>query len=639
MKCSKISYFFLCLIILGLSTQSSSKAFISDKQKINTDKLTTLAKDSQWLDLLHYHRIGLLTSFKSQADGQNFFLSKNGKDDPYSEIKATVAAFLTNQKQEEASAQCQFPARLNWLKSKLGNNYFPKHACPEYERWFKKIDARSITLIFPAAYLNSPSSMFGHTLIRINRLSGTNSLLDYSVNYAANAKPNDNELLFTYKGLSGGYPGVFTVLPYYEKVNEYSFLESRDVWEYELKLNKDEVEQFIRHTWEVRNTYFDYYFIDENCSYQLLTILDAASSRLNLASQFKLTAIPADTVRAISAAKLVATVSYRPSTLSLMKDMLNQVGSDIREKAKKIAQANTDISKTIQSFTDIEKAQTLELAYQYSRYLSVRKKQHTQALNTQAVALLSARSKIQAQHVYKPYLSPDFRDDQGHFSKRLATKLGHAHSNKAHNNQYAQLGFRVAYHDLFDPIPGYIKGSKLAMLNIELRHNLDDLKTRIQSIQVIDIASLSPRDELVTPISWHVSTGFKRPDSAKEELTVFLSSGAGASFQWKNQLFYTLLNGELNLDNDIPNGYRLATGPRIGWLTQTNYWSAGIEANYLYEVLGAEFKQQNAKISMSYNLTKQWQVRAEFQYKQYFIEDLKTTNYEYENIFSIMHYF
>jgi hypothetical protein len=639
MKCNRFIYLFICLIILGFSTQSSSKELVSDQQTKNTDELAILSNDSQWLDLLHYHRIGLFDSFQSQADDQNFFLSIDGKHDPYSEIKATVTAFLTAQQQEEETAQCQFPARLNWLQSKLGNDYFPKHTCTEYEQWFKKIDARSITLIFPAAYLNSPSSMFGHTLIRINRISGKNSLLDYSVNYAANADPNDNELTFTYKGLSGGYPGVFTVLPYYEKVNEYSFLESRDVWEYELKLNKNEVDQFVRHTWEIRNTYFDYYFFDENCSYQLLTILDAASSRLNLSNQFNLSAIPADTVRAVADARLVNSVTFRPSTLSLMKGMLNQVSSDTREQAKKIAQPNVDISKNIQHTSEFEKAQILELAYQYSRYLSIRKKLHTKALNKQAVALLSARSKVQAKQVYKPYLTPEFRDDEGHFSKRLATKFGSNNSNKNDNDQYIKLGFRMAYHDLLDPIPGYIKGAKLEMFNLELRQNLNASKTRIQSFRLIDIASLSPRDELVTPISWYVSTGFKRPDSAKDELTAFLSSGAGASYQWKNQLFYTLLNGELNLDNDISDGYRVATGPRIGWLTQTNRWSAGIEVNYLYDVFGAEFKAQDTIISMSYNFNKKWQVRAELYYKQYFIEDIKTTNYEYENIFSIMHYF
>jgi len=640
MKLNTITSYIICILILVFSTQSISKELTSNKkQKINTYKLELLSQDSQWLDLLHYHRIGLIASFESQADDQDFFLSHDGKHNAYSEIKATVKAFLQTQKNEKTSAQCQFPARLNWLRSKLGENFFPSHTCSEYDQWFKKIDAKSITLIFPAAYLNSPSSMFGHTLIRINRLSGKNSLLDYSVNYAANADPSDNELTFTYKGLSGGYPGVFTVLPYYEKVNEYSFLESRDVWEYELKLDKEEVDQFVRHTWEIRNTYFDYYFFDENCSYHLLTILDAASPRMRLSDQFKLAAIPADTVRVISDADLIGSIKYRPSTLSLMKDMLNQVSQNTREIAKKLAQPSSDLTKNTRNLSDVEKAQTLELAYQYSRYLSVHKKQQTKALNKQAVALLSARSKVAVKNIYNPYPTPEFRDDQGHFSKRLATEFGIENPNKGDKTEYVQLGFRMAYHDLLDPIPGYIKGAKLEMFNFELRQNIDHHNTRIQSIRFIDIASLSPRNELITPISWHVSTGFKRPDSAKDELTAFFTSGAGASYQWDDQLFYTLLNGELNLDNDIRNGYRIASGPRIGWLTQNNNWSAGIEANFLYDVFGAEFKEHNVNIGLSYSFNKKWQMRVESNYKQYFIENSNTTHYEHENTLSIMHYF
>jgi hypothetical protein len=639
MKHHTIISFVIFTVFFAFSTPSISQDHTTGVSKgLQHQSLESLAQDRQWLDLLHYHRIGLFSSFESQADDENFFLSVDGKSKPYAEIKATVSAFLKAQ-DSNMSAHCKFPARLHWLKSKLGDAYFPIHTCEEYDQWVKKIDARSITLIFPAAYLNSPSSMFGHTLLRINRLSGKNSLLDYSVNYAANADPDDNELVFTYKGLTGGYPGVFTVLPYYEKVNEYSFLESRDVWEYELTLNQDEVDQFIRHTWEIQNIHFDYYFFDENCSYQLLTILDAASSRLHLADQFKLSAAPADTVRAISDAELVSTVTFRPSTLSLLKGMLNQVNSDAPESAKVLAQPATHIAQNTQHLSETEKAKTLELAYQYSRYLSVRKKLQSKALNKQAVALLSARSKIDISNVYKPYSTPEFRDDEGHFSKRLATKFGSDKSNKSQNSQYTQLGLRMAYHDLFDPISGYIKGARLEMFNFEFRHNPNQNKTRIQNIRLIDIASLSARDELVTPISWHVSTGFKRPDSAKEELTAFLTSGAGVSYQWGNQLFYGLLNGELNLDNDIRNGYRIASGPRLGWLTQTKKWSAGIEANYLYDVFGAEFKEQNTDITLAYHFNKKWQARAEFNYKQYFIEDIHTTIHEYGNSISIMHYF
>jgi len=628
---------FLCLFTLLTSTKVISAEHPSSHKQ--EEQLKNLSKEPEWLDLLHYHRIGLIAPYQSQADDPAFFLAPTGKHDPLAELKATLDAFLIKQEEDALSMQCQFPARLYWLKEKLGQSFFPEYKCKEFDDWFKKIDAKTLTLIFPAAYLNSPSSMFGHTLIRIDRLSGKNPLLDYSVNYAANADPDDNELVFSYKGLAGGYPGVFTILPYYQKVKEYSFLESRDVWEYKLKLRKAEVDQFIRHTWEIRNTYFDYYFFDENCSYHLLTILDAASPRLHLSDQFKLTAIPADTVRVISESNLIGEARFRPSTLSLMKGMLDQASSTVRETAKSLVNPTKDINTTLRPFSPTEKAQILELAYQYSRYLSVRKKQESKALSQRSIALLSARSKITAKKVYTPYPEPEFRDDQGHLSKRLEARFGFDNSSFSNNERYTQFGLRLSYHDLLDPIPGYIKGAKLEMFNLQARHNLESDQTRIQSLRLIDITSLSPRNEFVTPTSWRVSTGLKRPDSAPNELSAFLSGGAGLSYQWGEQLFYTLMNGELDIDNDIDKGFRVATGPRIGWLSQHNRWSANIEANYFHDIVGAKFKEQNISFGLSLNMSKNWQLRFETEYKHYFSERSKNKHYDHLNAISVMYYY
>jgi hypothetical protein len=322
-----------------------------------------------------------------------------------------------------------------------------------------------------------------------------------------------------------------------------------------------------------------------------------------------------------------------------MKNMSNQTSHKIRKKAKQITDPSTSISEVIQNLPETEKAQTLELAYQYSRYLGVRKKQQTKDLNKRAVALLSARSKIESKNTYEPYPTPEFRDDQGHFSKRLASQYGRDSLSKGLSGDYIQTSLRMAYHDLLDPIAGYIKGAKLEMFNFEVRQSLEHKTTRVQSIKLIDIASISPRNGILTPRSWHVSTGFKRPDSYKNELTAFITSGAGVSYQWQNQLFYTFINGELNLDNDISNGYRIATGPRIGWLTQNNNWSANLELNYLYDAFGTEFKEQNVKTGLSYHISKKWQIRMESDYKQYAIENTSNTEYEHSNTISIMHYF
>ena len=105
--------------------------------------------------------------------------------------------------------------------------------------------------------------MFGHTFLR---LDGENQdedarLLAYTINYAADVNPADNELFYAYRGLFGGYPGVISVQPYYDKVKEYSDFENRDIWEYVLNLTPDETAQLVRHVWEIQPIRFDYFFI------------------------------------------------------------------------------------------------------------------------------------------------------------------------------------------------------------------------------------------------------------------------------------------------------------------------------------------------------------------------------------------
>ena len=625
---------FILLII------SSANLFANSKEtNLNLDHgsefLSELAANREWLDLLHYHKIGLFSTFESQADDPAFFFADSGKENPLAELIASIEAF-TNSDYSDDSAICRFPARLHWLQSKdLLSSKNIQH-CSTFSDWFKKIDAKSLTLAFPAAYLNSPSSMYGHTFIRINRKSGSNSLLDYSINYAANADPDDNELVFSYKGLSGGYPGVFSVLPYYQKVTEYSFLEARDVWEYELNLTQAEVEQFIRHTWEVQNTHFDYYFFNENCSYHLLTLLDAASDRFQLSEQFSVSAIPADTVREIRNAGLISKAHFRPSTMSLMSNMLNQSSSEIKKSAKRLVESDIDITSLTDSLSETEQAQMLELAYQYSRYLSVRKKQDQKNQARKAIKILSARSKIDSSQVYSDYPTPKYRDDEGHHSKRVETSFG-----QENEQNFTQLGFRIAYHDRLDNLPGYLQGAKLEMFHIKARHT--DVKqgsdtSVLEQFTLIDIASYSPRNDFVTPLSWEVSTGLKRPDAQHDELVAYLSAGWGGSYLFGQQQFYGLGFFDLNADNDIDKGHHFSIGPKIGWLSQHESWSVNLEFKQNFDISGADYKARSIELGLSKSLAKHWQVRFNGQYLRH---DDSQYQQDYSKSFtlSLMHYF
>lgn len=604
--------------------------------KKTNERLTALSSDREWLDLLHYHKIGLFSTFQSQADDPAFFFANTGNKDPKAELDATFIA-LSQSDYSKESAICRFPARLHWLQTKGLLSSKDLSNCVEFTDWFSKIDAKSLTLAFPAAYLNSPSSMYGHTFIRINRKNGTNSLLDYSVNYAANVDPDDNELVFTYKGLSGGYPGVFSVLPYYEKVTEYSFLEARDVWEYELNLTEAEVDQFVRHTWEVQHTHFDYYFFDENCSYHLLTLLDAASDRFNLSEKFSISAIPADTVREIKNAGLISIANFRPSTMSLMSHMLKQSSSATQESAKNLVEnKDIEINSLTDSLSNIEAAQMLELAYQYSRYLSVRKKKDQKKQARKAITILSERSKIDDTKVFSDYPTPKFRDDEGHHSKRLEASFG-----QLNEQNYTQLGMRMAYHDRLDNLPGYLEGAQLEMFHAQFRHT--EIKngrdsTRLEELTLVDIASYSPRNDFVTPLSWEVSTGLKRPEAQHEELVAFLTAGWGGSYRFGQQQFYGLAYFDLNADNDIDKGHNFSVGPKLGWLSQHEKWVINLELRQAFDISGADYRVRAIELGISRSLATHWQLRLNGQYLSH---ALNKQNQDYSKSFSLslMHYF
>ena len=131
-----------------------------------------------------------------------------------------------------------------------------------------------------------------------------------------------NKLLVLVDGRSLYSPlfaGVFAMLPYYMKVREYSDLENRDLWEYELDFSPEEVERVLRHAWELLPAYFEYYFFDENCSYHLLALLQVARPELDLTAPFRLWALPVDTVRVLTSEPgLVRRIVYRPANSTII---------------------------------------------------------------------------------------------------------------------------------------------------------------------------------------------------------------------------------------------------------------------------------------------------------------------------------
>ncbi len=601
MRWSGILGLLLCYLYL-IPAQAEEEVSAIDEKMLSVSRMT------QWAHLLHYREHPFSLRYMSQADSPEFFLAPDGKTSLLAELKADLQAFLQTGMAADESAQCHFPARYQWLKKQFPELPFVDQSCPAFAEWRDELEAHAVTLIFPASHINSPSSMYGHTLIRLDRESEQRSkLLSYAVNFAANADPTDNELVFSYKGLTGGYPGVVSVMPYYVKTNEYQHMEYRDVWEYRLDLTAEEVAQFVRHIWETQDSYFDYFFFDENCSYRIIALLDASSERIDLADDFKYKAVPVDTIRALESSQLVRQVDYRPSAATELEYKSTQSSPAVLAVSRQLVDSADDIENMIAALNEQDQIRALELGYAYARYLSVKKKQANPVLRKRTLAILSARSKRPDSAGFDPVPLPQWRDDEGHLTMRAGIDGGMV-SEADEQRGFAELRLRMAYHDILDPLKGFVPGSQIQMGQFDVRFR-EDGDIRLQNALIVDVLSLSHNTFFQSPVAWGVSFGAERFAFYDAELYTYLKVAFGKAWLGNGGRFYALGEIQALADNQFESGYQLSAGPRLGWLWQSERLQAQLQANWQGLTEGDDTERTQLQGTLGYGLGANTQLR------------------------------
>lgn len=567
--------------------------------------------DPAWLTLMHYQQDTFGGGFTSQADDSAFFISDQGKHTPKAELEATLSA-IQQPGSGDNHAQCRFPARTAWLKEQLDLS-LPAVDCPAYEAWTETLNTETVTLVFAASYLNSPSSMFGHTFLRLDPPQDddeTNLLLANTISYAADAAAHDSEILFAYKGIFGGYPGITSVQPYYEKIRLYSDIEHRDLWEYRLNLTQAEVDLLIAHAWEIRDHNFDYYFFDENCAYRLLALIDVARPGTDLLSEVSTHAIPSDTVRWVVDKDLVSDVYYRPSAATSVAYSLESLPEEQQTLAAAIANGYVDPeAQEIQQLAAKQQAHVLDATYDYVRYQSEADGWPREFAAPLSHNLLMARSDIEDAPAPRTPPQPEIRDDQGHNTFRASISAGQ----QAHR-EFTELTLRPAYHDVLDPPAGYRRGAQLQFLRLDARYYTDNDELQLEQLIGVEIRSLSPRDQFFSPLSWQVGFGGRRTDNgAKRVLTPYLEGGAGGSWLLGKDLqAFAIATADLEIDDDLRRGYDAAPGADIGLLHQNNRFSFIAGAKTKAWIVSNQHRQDQVYVKGNWHLGRAFSLFAEF---------------------------
>ena len=564
--------------------------------QLDNQRVQQLANDPFWISLGHYEA-GKLSGWRSYVSDDKFFLAPDGAHHPDAELRATVEALYAPLSLGDKHPQCVYPARTRWLKAQLNLTDLPKTDCAEFTQWFKDVAPHSTVMIFPAAYLNSPSSMFGHTLLRIDQAdvqSNKTALLSYAINFGAYIEGSDNSILYAWKGLAGGYPGLFALVPYQEKLSEYRSLENRDLWEYRLNLTPEETQRMVEHVWELKQVQFDYFFFDENCSYRLLELLQVARPGLQLTTQFPLTAIPTDTVKAVKEAGLVESIEYRPSR---ERELLDRAKVLDPEEQQWVLQVSADQAQlqnpAFKALPKERQALIIDAAYRLERYRANGLERDT-GRSQRSFELLRAINQNPAPElkVEKPELP-----ENGHESRTWQLGAG-SRDDKA----FAEYGLRMAYHDLNDNAPGFPLGAQIEILQLKLRQ-YEGNKWQVQQLDLANIRSLTPRNELLKPWSWQVGGGLERVlgKHGDENLVSHVNGGAGGTWQLgEDMLGFALGTVRIEHNNDFAAFVSPAAGFNTGVLWRNPVGNLSLEAKGDYFA--------NGEIRRSLSLNQQWEV-------------------------------
>lgn len=539
-----------------------------------------LWEHEEWLKLGHYAPGTWPGSWRSHTDDPRFFLAPNGAMDPRAELLATLAAFHQTSELGDAHAQCRFVRRLNWLRAELDLGDLPQPVCTEYQEFRFLVQARQAVLVFPSYYLNSPSSMFGHTLLRLDPgpAEGGSEYLSFAVNFGALVDPTDNGLFYAFKGLSGGYPGQFEVDRYYKKIQEYNRGENRDIWEYPLNLSEDETERLIQHLWELKGINFPYYFFDENCSYRILELLEVARPGIDLTAAFPLTAIPIDTVRVVQQAGMVLGKQFRPAQGTVLKQRLAGLAPALQESVITLSQVPERLDEAeLQALDPSMRARLIDAAYKYLRYTQTGAERDPGVAQRSFRLLQALRQEAASLPDDAVVVDPDSSPDLSHGSRRLA--LG---AWTEEEREYLTLGLRLSLHSLQENRTGFPLGAQINIGHLDLRVE-DDGQVDLNRLDLVEIVSLTPRDRFFKPLSWAVATGVERQwTQGQEHRVAQVNGGVGAAFALGSEtLVYGMATGRIEHNHGFDDPLQPALGTRSGLVMDlsavTVHWELGAE--------------------------------------------------------------
>ena len=561
----------LLLLVLALAQGSFGASGAEVESLLQRADALELSRHPTWEALLHARPGWFGLRRTSELPEGDFFLAPDGRSDPGAELEATLRGLLESGPGGDEAVHCRFPARAQWLARSLGVSFERLMAapCPALDEWREHLSPRGITLIFPEAFMNNPASMFGHTLLRLDVAdpNAPRNLLAYAIDFTARTE-GDAGPVFLAKGVLGLYPGYFALNPYYEKLELYADWQNRDIWEYPLDLTPEEVELVLLHVWELDDIGVPYYFFRQNCSYQLIRLLAVARPELDFRHGFPIGVIPVDTVRdALDRIGLEGEVRYRASPATELTALLRTLEPEASSLALALARGEVEPDDArVAGLGAEERGAVLDTAYEALRYAFLQGAVDEKVARERSYRLLVARTRAApggAPRVPRPEVQPE----EGH-----GTALAALGGGVEDGEGFIELRIRPALHGFLDPQVGFPGDSMISFLDTRLRVFPGSGRVWLEELVLVELRSMTPRDDFFRPRSWGLETGirtrlFPDSDGDLDRRLVWRSGGSlGLTYRPGNGpvTLYGLADAWLEVGSGFDHGWALGPGLELG---------------------------------------------------------------------------
>lgn len=501
-------------------------------------RLISYAESTQWTKLLHVKNQRVAKRLRQDAP---FFITEGGFKSSFLEMQATVQAFAHPEgylKKGRGHPHCLFPARLQVLKRDL-NLEFPEVLCPALEEWKAQVRSDRIVVVFASQFASHPGSVMGHTFIKFQN-SQHKDYLNRTIGYAAEIPEDVSALAYVYRGLFGGFRGSFSEQPYYEKVQEYNNMESRDLWEYSLRLSEEEKDIFLNHLWELKeNGEFDYYYLDENCAFIILAALEAATPNKNFLNRLPWYVLPLETIKALAKEDLIEKIVWKPSLQTQMTTKLKTLSSDQQKKTVRAIHRR--------SILELDDSVSLEIILDDIERSKVKSKGvlSEDLVQFQKEALLK-RAQLGVKAPIKPSEPQSILN--GHGPLHVEFSVG-----RKPEGHFFGFRFRPFLHNFMDNDVGYLRNSAMSFMELEWRGSKS---SDIDLFEVIffDVQLSRPYTALDPDWSWKMKAAY-------QDRIYFLESARGITWDLTDHFSAVVMGyGKLETHQEFEDDYRFWPG-------------------------------------------------------------------------------